>query len=207
MHCTKGYSEGTGNWGKGNTTVGLTYSYEIAGNDYEAMVADGYPSPFDLVTTGGAMSQFFSLPSWQQGITMTYANGTSFTPTGRCTSDVSFDSGVYGGLGAVPWSAATPGSPIYYIVGGTSAGSPFWSALTAIECQNAGHNLGYINPQLYASRGTLYRTSAFHDITKGDNTYPTGFTLLGFEATPGWDAPTGIGSPNAAILVPQTRGW
>jgi len=205
MHCV-GYNEGTGHWNN-ETHTGISYFYEIAGNDYEAMVADGYPYPSDYVTTGGAMSQFFPLPSWQQGITMTYANGTSFTPTGRCTSDVSFDSGVYGGLGAVAWSAETPGSPIYFIVGGTSAGSPFWSALTAIECQNAGHNLGYINPQLYASRGTLYRTSAFHDITMGDNTYPTGFTLPGFEATPGWDAPTGIGSPNAAILVPQTKGW
>jgi len=204
MNCPDGYSEGTGNW-TGQTWPGLTYKYEIAGNDYEAMAADGYPSPFDLVTTGGAMSQFFSLPYWQQGITMTYANGKAFTPAMRCVSDVSFDSGVYGGLGAVPWSTATPGSPIYYIVGGTSAGSPFWAALTAIADQYLGHSLGYINPLLYANRATFYGKGAFHDVAKGDNTYPTGNPVIGYEATKGWDAPTGVGSPDAAILVPQLK--
>jgi subtilase family serine protease len=202
MNCPLGYSEGTGNW-TNRQSPGLTYNYEIAGNDYEAMVADGYPYPSDYVTTGGAMSAFFPLPWWQQGITMTYANGTAFTPTMRCDSDVSFDSGVYGGLGAVPWSAATPGSPIYYIVGGTSAGSPFWAALTAIADQRIGHSLGYINPMLYANRGTFYSMGAFHDITMGDNTYPTGYPLIGFEATKGWDAPTGIGSPDATKLVTE----
>jgi len=59
-----------------------------------------YPSPSDIVTTGGAMSTWFPLPDWQIGITLTFANGTEITPTGRCTSDVAFDSGVYGGLGA-----------------------------------------------------------------------------------------------------------
>jgi len=210
MNCANGYSEGTGNWTnspRGGPSEGLTYNYEIAGNDYEAQVADGYPSPSDMVTTGGAMSQFFPLPSWQQGIRMTYANERSFTPTMRCVSDVSFDSGVYGGLGAVPWSAATPGSPMYYIVGGTSAGSPFWAALTAIADQRTGYNVGYINPLLYADKGTFYRTGAFHDITMGDNTYPTGFTLPGFEVTRGWDAPTGIGSPDAAKFVAELKGF
>jgi subtilase family serine protease len=208
MHCTQGYNEGAGEWNNGSYT-GLSYFYEIAGNDYEAMVADGYPYPSDIVTTGGAMSSFFALPSWQRGITLTYTNGTTIPATMRCISDVSFDSGVYGGLGAVPWSVLTPGSPIYYIIGGTSAGSPFWSALTAIASQYAGHSLGYINPSLYAFYfgRSAYISGAFHDITKGDNTYPTGYSVAGYKATIGWDAPTGIGSPNAANLVPLMKGW
>jgi subtilase family serine protease len=40
MHCTNGYNEGAGKWNNGSYT-GLSYYYEIAGNDYEAMVADG----------------------------------------------------------------------------------------------------------------------------------------------------------------------
>jgi subtilase family serine protease len=213
INSTYTYEEGTGQWATRPTPcVGTSYSYEIAGNDYEAMAADGYPAPFDLVTTGGAMSQFFRLPYWQYGITMTYANGTAFTPTMRCVSDVSFDSGVYGGLGRCPWSAATPGTYIFYIIGGTSAGSPFWAALTAIADQYVHHSLGYINPMLYTNRATFYRTGAFHDITMGDNTYPYNATALygwpmGYEATKGWDAPTGIGSPDAAILVPMLRGF
>lgn len=204
MSCTDGFQEGTGAWDN-NTHTGSTYSYEIAGNDYEAMVADGYPSPFETVTTGGAMSTLYSLPSWQNGITLTYANGTTITPTGRCTSDVSFDSGAYGGLGAIPFSPL--GSTLYLILGGTSACSPFWSALTAIACQYAGHNLGFINSQLYANRAALYAAGAFHDVTIGGNTYPHDNPVIGYKATTGWDAPTGIGSPDAEILVPIMATW
>ena len=81
--------------------MGIKYSYEIAGNDYQAMAADGFPAPFDMVTTGGAMSRLFPLPNWQKGITLIDTSGATITPTGRCTSDVSFNSGVYGGLGVI----------------------------------------------------------------------------------------------------------
>jgi subtilase family serine protease len=212
MTRSDGYKEGTGNWANRNvppgarTLPGTTYNYEIAGNDYEGMVADGYPAPSDMVTTGGAMSQFFTLPFWQHGITMTNADGTSFKPTMRCTSDVSFDSGVYGGIGPIPWSADAAGITYTYIFGGTSCGSPFWAALTAIANQKVGHRIGYINPLLYADKTTFYSNGAFHDITMGDNTYPTGNTMLGYEATKGWDAPTGIGSPDATNLILQLKG-
>ena len=210
MTRADGYQEGTGNWtnrntGLGRTAPGVTYNYEIAGNDYEGMAADGYPAPYDAVTTGGAMSQFFSLPFWQYGITMTNADGTSFRPTMRCASDVSFDSGVYGGIGPIPWSVLGTGAA--YIFGGTSCGSPFWAALTAIANQKVGHNVGFISPILYLDKTTLYSKGAFHDITMGDNTYPTGSTMLGYEATKGWDAPTGIGSPDATNLIVQLKGF
>ncbi len=206
MDCTDGFKEGTGSWDN-NTHVGLTYSYEIAGNDYEAMQADGYPTPSDIVTTGGAMSMLFPIPTWQSGITLTDTNGNSITPTMRAISDVSFDSGVYGGLGRVPWSAL--GYTINYIVGGTSAGSPFWAALTAIANQIRGSSIGYINPSLYGFYfgGSAYTSGAFHDITSGDNTFPHGGTVAGYRATIGWDPPTGIGSPDGNILVPTMATW
>ena len=204
MKCTDGFKEGTQSW-DGQNHVGVKYSYEIAGNDYQAMVADGFPAPFDIVTTGGAMSTLFPLPPWQKGITLTDYNGATFTPTGRCTSDVAFNSGVYGGLGVIFFSAASPGSPILTILGGTSAGSPFWAALTAIANQYCGHSVGCINPGLYAQKDSLYKTGAFHDIKSGDNTYPTGNNLLGYRATKGWDSPTGIGSPDASILMSKIK--
>jgi len=37
--------------------------------------------------------------------------------------------------------------------------------------------------------------------------YPYNNTILGYKATTGWDAPTGIGSPDAAILVPIMATW
>lgn len=202
MSCSDGFEEGTQSW-DGQNHVGIQYSYEIAGNDYQAMVADGFPEPFDIVTAGGAQSCLFPVPYWQKGITLTYANGTTTIPTGRCVADVSFNSGIYGGLGAIFLSAASPEEPIFTVVGGTSAGPPFWAAITAIACQYRGHSIGYLNPSLYASRSMLYKSGALHDITIGDNTYPTGSDLLGYKATQGWDAPTGIGSPDAATLVPK----
>ena len=197
-----GYKIGTKSW-DGQNHVGVQYSYEIAGNDYQAMVADGFPAPFDMVTAGGAMSSLFPLPSWQKGITLTDLAGNTIIPIGRCTSDVSFNSGVYGALGFIFLSSASPGSPTLNVVGGTSAGSPFWAALTAIASQYAGHSLGYLNPELYAHRESLYKTGAIHDIKSGDNTYPTGNNVIGYSSTKGWDSPTGIGSPDAALLVPK----
>ena len=207
MTCTDGFKEGTGSW-DGSNHNGTTYLYEVAGNDYEGMVADGNPAPEDIVTTGGAMSWMFSLPSWQSGITLTDTSGATTAPAGRCTSDVSFDSGVYGGLGAVFYTAYSPLAG-GYIIGGTSAGSPFWAALTAIGCQYAGHSLGCINPGLYGFYfgGTAYSSGSFHDITLGDNTFPYGGAVAGYKATTGWDAPTGIGSPDASILIPNMSTW
>lgn len=204
MKCADKFKEGTHSW-DGQNHVGIKYSYEIAGNDFQAMTADGFPDPFDMVTTGGAMSSLFPLPSWQKGITLTDTTGKTIIPSGRCTSDVSFNSGVYGGLGVIFLSAASPDSPILTIVGGTSAGSPFWAALTAIASQYAGHSLGYLNPELYEHKEALYKTGAIHDIKSGDNTYPTGNVVIGYSATKGWDSPTGIGSPDAAILVPKIK--
>jgi hypothetical protein len=44
---------------------------------------------------------------------------------------------------------------------------------------------------------------AFHDITTGNTTvrFPPK-TFRGYEAAPGWDAATGLGSPDARVLVP-----
>ncbi len=140
---------------------------------------------------------------------MTDTSGATTTSTGRCTSDISYDSGVYGGLGPIPYTAYSPIAGAY-IIGGTSACSPFWAALTSIACQYARHNLGYINPSLYALYfgGTAYTSGAFHDIkTKSDNTYPTGNTVPGYKATTGWDAASGIGSPDAANLIPLMATW
>jgi subtilase family serine protease len=73
----------------------------------------------------------------------------------------------------------------------------------ALADQYAGHNLGFVNPALYHIAGTpLYRT-AFHDITIGSNTVefpPQAFT--GYQATRGWNPVTGLGSPDAQVLVP-----
>jgi kumamolisin len=68
-----------------------------------------------------------------------------------------------------------------------------WAALVALLNQQLGRNLGFINPTLYS-----IGESAFHDITSGNN---DDSNLGYYNAGPGWDACTGLGSPNAAALL------
>jgi subtilase family serine protease len=72
----------------------------------------------------------------------------------------------------------------------------------AIADQMAGHPLGYINPALYKlGLGSTY-SQDFHDITVGNNS-ATSVGVQGYSAVSGWDPITGLGTPNAAKLVPD----
>jgi subtilase family serine protease len=87
--------------------------------------------------------------------------------------------------------------------GGTSASAPIWAALIALADQYAGRHLGFVNPALYGiAAGPAYH-QAFHDITAGTNTveFPPE-TITGYQAGPGWDPVTGLGSPDAQALIP-----
>ncbi len=78
------------------------------------------------------------------------------------------------------------------VMGGTSAVAPLWAALiarinAASTAAAGGATAGWINPVLYKNPGAL------RDITQGSNgTYA---------AAQGWDACTGLGSPNGAQLA------
>ncbi|MHB2019252.1 MAG: S53 family peptidase [Candidatus Xenobia bacterium] len=72
-------------------------------------------------------------------------------------------------------------------VGGTSAVAPLYAALTAQLGEATGKPLGWLNPFFYQ------HPEAFNDITSGNNG--------GFSAGPGWDAVTGLGSPDGQKLL------
>jgi subtilase family serine protease len=73
----------------------------------------------------------------------------------------------------------------------------------ALADQLAGHDLGFVNPALYRIARSPAYGRAFHDITTGNNTVlVNGTTYTGYQAGSGWDPVTGLGSPNAAVLVP-----
>jgi subtilase family serine protease len=89
----------------------------------------------------------------------------------------------------------------WYVVGGTSASSPQWAGLIAIADQMAGRDLGYINPGLYAVASNPAKYAAdFFDPTVNCNQQST---IPGYCASQGWDAVTGLGTPNAAKLLPD----
>jgi hypothetical protein len=69
-----------------------------------------------------------------------------------------------------------------------------WAGLLALVNESLGTNVGYVNPLLYSAKVE----ATFHDIAKGSNG--------DYSAGSGWDACTGLGSPNGAALVTVLRG-
>lgn len=143
--------------------------------------------------SGGGVSSFFPTPAFQQSLP---ASDQQILHGNRGVPDVA--------------AAADPntGLAIYIrgqwtLAGGTSAAAPLWAGLMAVADQVAGKPLGYINPALYKIGASSQYSSAFRDITQGDNSYSRGsVSVQGYSATPGWDPATGFGSPNAANLIP-----
>jgi hypothetical protein len=135
--------------------------------------------------SGGGVSQYESLPSYQDGVV---PKGT----TKRESPDVAYNAGygvsvydTYNYGTKTPWAS----------IGGTSAGAPQWSAIIAIA--NQGRAL-YGLPTLNGPSQTLpllYSASSldFNDITSGSN--------KGYSAGIGYDMVTGLGSPKADFVV------
>ncbi|MGA7817045.1 MAG: peptidase S53, partial [Caballeronia sp.] len=71
--------------------------------------------------------------------------------------------------------------------GGTSAVAPLWAALIARVNAAAAQPAGFVNPKLYRA------ASIGNDVTMGNNG--------SFEASAGWDACTGLGSPDGVKVA------
>jgi subtilase family serine protease len=94
-------------------------------------------------------------------------------------------------------------------VGGTSVGPPVMAGIVALINQftNRPGGSGNINPVLYPLAARL--PSAFHDVQSGDNKVPfsppcsasNATPLIGYNALPGYDLATGLGSIDAFVLV------
>jgi len=143
--------------------------------------------------SGGGFSAFYSTPSYQQTLP---AAVQSLLKHRRGVPDVAAD--------ADPNTAmADYVNGNWTLIGGTSASTPMWAALGAIANQIAGHPLGFINPGLYKVAMSALYTQAFHDITMGNNSYTSpALQVQGYNAVPGWDPATGLGTPNAQVLLP-----
>lgn len=191
--------------GVGGTTLNAT---DPAGNYLgetawtEVFTCDDFVvfvDPSDVGCSGGGYSTAYGLPSFQQGLAQ--------AGSGRGVPDVSYDAGLNGGV-LIHCGACNvlfgfkPEDPLFFTIGGTSAGSPQWAALAADADQLGGHPLGGLNPLLYQLAGQPSSYAAgFHDITLGNNDVAE-LGGLGYSAGTGWDPVTGLGTPNAAGLLP-----
>lgn len=142
---------------------------------------------FGLIASGGGASTLYARPSWQS---------VPGVPAGtqRLIPDVAVSAG-----SKTPYYLVHLGS--LTAVYGTSAGAPAFAGVAGLLGQSARGRLGTLNPMLYElgrrqyAEGTI---SVFRDITSGSNTVPG---VVGFGAGPGYDAVTGLGSPNGAALA------
>jgi len=160
-------------------------------------VPDGYGGeqvwnePSFGVATGGAPSLLFGVPSYQSGLSLS-ARGP----------DVAYNAAIDGGVLVVYGGFGGP-SPVTFIVGGTSAGSPQWAGIAALANQARAMvskgPIGDLNPVLYAIFHSARYATDFHDITVGNDKLVG--SSVGFSAGTGYDLASGIGSPIVDQLI------
>ena len=135
--------------------------------------------------TGGGVSDEFALPAWQASVGVPdTASGSS----GRGVPDVAGNADPNTGYQVLVDGQST-------VIGGTSAVAPLWAALIARLAQGAGKTFGLIQEQLYAGVASGEAAPGFQDITSGSNG--------AYSAGPGWDACSGLGSPDGTALLTE----
>ena len=173
---------------------GTTLSMSGTGGAYQSETV--WNSGFDAteneyVGSSGGVSATYSIPVWQMGINSFLINGG--TPTRRNFPDVALTADnvyvVYNNTSGV--------------FGGTSCATPLWAGFMALVNQQAAINgqpsVGFINPAVYELANESISSSVFHDITSGNNTWPS--STNAFYAVPGYDLCTGLGTPAGTNLI------
>jgi subtilase family serine protease len=164
----------------------------VAANQF--IFADHGPNP---LAGGGGKSVIFARPSYQNGVQRVV--GTS-----RGVPDIAMSAACNGAVNV--YQSFKGNQPGWYQVCGTSEATPLFAGVVALADQMAGHPLGPINTRLYQM--LAQHALGLVDITKGDNSvaFNQGGKLNivhGFNAAPGYDLASGIGTIYAPLFVPE----
>jgi len=167
--------------------------------------------------SGGGFSHVFSRPDYQGGTLP--AGSTAIPSSARGVPDIALQASA--GSGALVYLSLPPdgndsniSQTGWYDIGGTSLSCPQWAGLVAIadqlnKAKYGQTGLGLINPALYklASQPAKYSADFFdvaHTAIAGvANDNQEDPSIPGYPATQGWDPVTGLGTPNAAALIPD----
>jgi len=149
--------------------------------------------------SGGGFSNVFPLPEYQKHAVENYAQ--------RYLKPSSFVPGQYNNSGNVRAYPDISANGAFYLVVmdgefqlmfGTSASAPVIASMITLindaRITAGKKTVGFLNPYIY---NPVY-SSAFNDIIGGSN---PGCGTDGFNATPGWDPVTGVGTPNFEKLL------
>jgi kumamolisin len=133
--------------------------------------------------SGGGISEVFLVPSYQAKANLPVSIDNEMP--GRGVPDIAMSATNY--FTRVDSSEGASG--------GTSAVAPLMAALVARLNQAKKKNVGFLNPFLYANvtKGVVF------DVTSGTNAIKN--TIKGYNAGPGWDACTGLGTPDGTAIL------
>jgi len=166
------------------------YITAVGGTDFKVASTIGEETTWK--DGGGGFSDTFDIPDYQADLVAKYKNSTTlpdqrfWNNTGRGYPDVSALAGIQNAYCVVTRKE-------FVGVGGTSASCPVFAGIVAklneIRLNKGNPALGFLNPFLYQ------HPEAFNDVTTGRNS-GTGRAFTGFPAAVGWDAATGLGTPD-----------
>jgi kumamolisin len=163
---------------------------------------------------GGGVSDHFAVPSFQANAGVPARAAGSSSGSGGGHKHHGSGTPASGGAGA-PASGGGRGVPdvagnadpvtgyqIFsggqaQVVGGTSAVAPLWAALVSRLAEATGQRFGLIQTLLYAGVTPGTAVDGFNDITSGNNG--------AYTAGPGWDACSGLGSPDGTTLLSRLK--
>lgn len=167
-------------------------------NDTAALTNNTTP----LAGSGG-LSSVFRRPFYQDAV-------AGQVGTRRGVPDVSMSAACSGRVNV--YLSFPPLTPGWHQFCGTSEASPLFSGLVAVADQAAHHDLGLLNPRLYDLGDRS--GSGLVDITGGNNTVtfvqPSSgqtITVNGYNAVPGYDLASGLGTADGARLVAELAGY
>jgi kumamolisin len=163
------------------TACGGTAIDSISGSSFREITWN------DTGATGGGISDYFSPPTYQNGVTLPPLINDGHK--GRGVPDVAGNASPNSGF---PIKV----DGIDLIVSGTSAVAPPYAGLVALINATLGQSVGFLNPILY-SLGLA--STVFSDINDGRTNALYG--APGYKSGPVWDACTRWGSINGAALL------
>ena len=166
--------------------------------------------------TGGGISETWAMPPWQGAVAVPQT-----TATEACSNDPSGTADKFHAQGiatALPASTLCRESPDvsaladpqtgitiewdgeWFPIGGTSSSTPLWAAMLAEingSSTCSGRSVGFADPLLYqvAASSALDYSSAFNDVTIGNNDNLGVGGATDWEAGTGYDLATGLGTP------------
>ena len=160
---------------------------QIDDSDKDVVWNDG--TPFSNVpggggwASGGGVSEFVALPDYQKSANVPLSLATK--KPGRGVPDIAMSATNY-----FTRVQGTEGAS-----GGTSAVAPLMASLVVLLSQAKKKNVGFLNPFLYANAAK----GVTKDVVEGDNGIAD--TVKGYAAGTGWDACTGLGTPDGKAIL------